>query len=53
MSSVPLSNINHDAPRLMLVPYAAHDGLSKGRQHPEETAPNRGEFQRDRERIIH
>lgn len=53
MSSVLLSNINHDAPRLMLASYAAHDGLSKGRQYPEETAPNRGEFQRDRERIIH
>ena len=53
MSSVPVSNINHDLPQLMLAPFAAHDSQSKGRQHPEDAAAYRGEFQRDRERIIH
>ena len=53
MSSVPVSNINHDLPQLMLAPFAAHDSQSKGRQYPEEKAAYRGEFQRDRERIIH
>ncbi len=53
MNSLPFSNINHDTPRLMLAPFAAHDEFSKGRQYPEDSVSNRGEFQRDRERIIH
>ncbi len=36
-----------------LATYAAHDALSKGRQYPQPKATHRGEFQRDRERIIH
>ncbi len=33
--------------------YAAHDALSRGRRHPEPAPKNRGEYQRDRDRIIH
>jgi len=36
-----------------LRPYAAHEEHSLGRQYEEEKAPYRGEFQRDRDRIIH
>ena len=36
-----------------LKPYAAHEDQSLGRQYEEENAPYRGEFQRDRDRIIH
>lgn len=36
-----------------LAPYAATDALSRGRRHPEPPATTRGEFQRDRDRIIH
>jgi len=36
-----------------LAPYAAHDDQSRGRRHPEPKPPYRGEFQRDRDRIIH
>jgi len=36
-----------------LAPYAAHDSLTKGRVHPEPPAAPRGEFQRDRDRIVH
>ena len=36
-----------------LAPYAAHDGNSRGRRHPEPKPEFRGEFQRDRDRIIH
>ena len=36
-----------------LKPYAAHEECSLGRQYEEEKAPYRGEFQRDRDRIIH
>jgi dGTPase len=36
-----------------LAPYAAHDGESRGRRFPEERPELRGEFQRDRDRIIH
>lgn len=41
---------NHDAG---LAPYAAHQAGSRGRQYAEEPHPYRGEFQRDRDRIIH
>lgn len=34
-------------------PYAARDETSMGRQYAEAPASHRGEFQRDRERIIH
>lgn len=36
-----------------LAPYAAHDGESRGRRYPETPPEFRGEFQRDRDRIIH
>jgi dGTPase len=36
-----------------LAPYAAHDAQSRGRRHPEPRPEYRGEFQRDRDRIIH
>ena len=36
-----------------LAPYAAHDEHSKGRRFPEARPEYRGEFQRDRDRIIH
>lgn len=37
----------------LLAPYAADDELSRGRRLPEPKPPFRGEFQRDRDRIIH
>ena len=36
-----------------LAPYAAHDQQSRGRRFPEAKPEYRGEFQRDRDRIIH
>ena len=36
-----------------LAPYAASDGASRGRRFPEPSHPYRGEFQRDRDRIVH
>ena len=36
-----------------LQPYAAADNLTKGRAYSEPTHPYRGEFQRDRDRVIH
>ena len=47
ISSVPPLNAN------LLAAYAAHDDASKGRVYSEKAARYRGEFQRDRERIIH
>jgi dGTPase len=38
---------------LGLAPYAADPAFSRGRQHAEPPAPNRTDFQRDRDRIIH
>ena len=38
---------------LELAPCAAHEATSRGRRHPEPRASYRGEFQRDRDRIIH
>jgi dGTPase len=37
----------------VLAAYAAHDARSRGRRHVEPPAEYRGEFQRDRDRIIH
>jgi dGTPase len=37
----------------VLAPYAASDDRSRGRRHPEPPPRFRGEFQRDRDRIIH
>ena len=36
-----------------LAPYAANDATSRGRRHPEPDPEYRGQFQRDRDRIIH
>ena len=36
-----------------LAPYAARDATSRGRAYKEPAPPYRGEFQRDRDRIIH
>jgi dGTPase len=41
------------APAASLAPYAAHDEKSRGRRYPEPKPEFRGEFQRDRDRIIH
>jgi dGTPase len=37
----------------VLASYAAHDDASRGRRYPEPRPEFRGEFQRDRDRIIH
>lgn len=39
--------------RGVLAAYAAHESISRGRRYPEPSASYRGEFQRDRDRIIH
>ena len=36
-----------------LAPYAAHEDRSRGRRYPEPRPEFRGEYQRDRDRIIH
>lgn len=36
-----------------LAPYAASDAASRGRRHAESAPSERGEFQRDRDRIVH
>jgi dGTPase len=36
-----------------LAPFAADEGHSRGRRYPEPAAEYRGEYQRDRDRIIH
>ncbi len=36
-----------------LAAYAAHDGQSRGRRHPEPAPAYRSEYQRDRDRIVH
>lgn len=40
-------------PSRPLAPYAAHEQRSRGRLHPEAVPKYRGEYQRDRDRIIH
>jgi dGTPase len=37
----------------VLAPYAAHEGRSRGRRHPEPGPQYRGEYQRDRDRVVH
>ena len=39
--------------RDILATYAQFSGSSRGRQYPEESAPWRTEYQRDRDRVIH
>jgi dGTPase len=36
-----------------LAPYAATQSASRGRRYPEESHPYRGEYQRDRDRVVH
>jgi dGTPase len=43
--------MTHDA--AALAPYAASDATTRGRVHPEPPPTFRGEYQRDRDRIIH
>ena len=50
MSAATTRASTNDAP---LAPYAAHDAQSRGRRFPEPPPATRGEFQRDRDRIIH
>jgi dGTPase len=38
---------------MMLAPYACDPLRSRGRRYPEEPAPTRTEYQRDRDRIVH
>ncbi|WP_159991574.1 deoxyguanosinetriphosphate triphosphohydrolase [Pelistega ratti] len=38
---------------MTLASYASHNEASKGRVYPEPSDPNRGPYQRDRDRIIH
>src|SRR5689334_2959608 len=45
--------MNDVAATAALAPYAAHDEHSRGRRYPEPKPEFRGEFQRDRDRIIH
>ena len=40
-------------PRTALAPYAAHTGQSRGRRYGESLPTYRGEYQRDRDRIVH
>ena len=40
-------------PRPDLAPFAAHENQSRGRQYKEDPPAYRGEFQRDRDRIVH
>ena len=47
MSNLPVN------PAGALAPYAASERLSRGRRYPEPPHPYRGEFQRDRDRIVH
>ncbi len=53
MGAISVANINHDSPQSAVASYAAQDAFSKGRLYTETKATYRGEFQRDRERIIH
>jgi dGTPase len=42
-----------DVDALSLAPYAAREERSRGRRYPEPSPEYRGEYQRDRDRIIH
>jgi len=41
------------APGFRLAPWAARESQGRGRLHPEPAHPYRGEYQRDRDRIVH
>ncbi len=53
MRGTPASNPEQNIGPHGQAPYAAQDATSMGRQYAEARASHRGEFQRDRERIIH
>ena len=53
MTVAPAGTDRHEPSEFVLAPYAARDEQSRGRHHTETKAMYRGEFQRDRERIIH
>ena len=38
---------------MILAPFACHPDASRGRRYPEQAAPTRSAFQRDRDRIVH
>ncbi|WP_298925449.1 deoxyguanosinetriphosphate triphosphohydrolase [uncultured Ramlibacter sp.] len=38
---------------MRLAPYACDPAASRGRRHPEQSAPTRTDYQRDRDRIVH
>ena len=38
---------------MALAPYASDPSASRGRRHPEASAPTRDDYQRDRDRIVH
>jgi len=46
-------SFHHVDPTGGLAPYAAWESLSRGRRYPEPRHPYRGEYQRDRDRVIH
>ncbi len=45
-----MTPLAHDS---TVAPYAAREATSRGRRYPEPAAGYRGEFQRDRDRIVH
>jgi len=45
--------VNAPDPDAGLAPYASRESTSRGRRHPEPPAGLRGEYQRDRDRIVH
>jgi len=52
-SGYPLSSLSNFLHEQRLAPYAADWRRSRGRLHGEPASPTRGNFQRDRDRIIH
>ena len=53
MRGIPASDPAPGVPSARLAPYGAHESDSLGRIHGEAPASHRGEYRRDRERIIH
>ncbi len=48
---IPIAEMTDSAGAL--APYAAHEKNGRGRRYEEPSAPYRGEYQRDRDRIVH
>ncbi len=53
MRGIPASDPEPGVPSSRLASYGAHESDSLGRVHAEAPASHRGEYRRDRERIIH